>query len=293
MNDPFGVPEGSNLSGGIDYPVIDLPAVDLSNIDFSNLGSGFAGDIRNVGITPDSLSQLLNNPELLRAFQAEFPEDFAQIQGLINTGNLENDYVVTDKNQIVDTGGNVKESMDSPSRGSASTASTGVKSLLDKGKELIKNLTGLDAGDAAKYAAIIAAMKMAYDDAERARKEAKGTPFKSSSGYKTVTGPGGVTGFKKAAEGGIMSLGMAQGRYLGGHSDGMADKVPANIDGRRPAALSDGEFVVPADVVSHLGNGNSNAGAKRLYEMMDRIRGARTGNTKQGKQINPNKFLPR
>ncbi|NDG33550.1 hypothetical protein EB118_26280, partial [bacterium] len=59
------------------------------------------------------------------------------------------------------------------------------------------------------------------------------------------------------------------------------------------AALSDGEFVIPADVVSHLGNGNSNAGAKRLYEMMDRIRGARTGNAKQGKQINPNKFLPR
>ncbi|NBW18670.1 MAG: hypothetical protein EBR82_62930, partial [Caulobacteraceae bacterium] len=123
--------------------------------------------------------------------------------------------------------------------------------------------------------------------------EAKGKPFKSSSGYKTVTGPGGVTGFKKAAEGGVMSLGMAQGRYLGGITDGMADKVPANIDGRRPAALSDGEFVVPADVVSHLGNGNSNAGAKRLYEMMDRIRGARTGTAKQGKQINPNKFLPR
>ena len=110
---------------------------------------------------------------------------------------------------------------------------------------------------------------------------------------KLVPRPGSGAPPINAAEGGIMSLGMAQGRYLGGHSDGMADKVPANIDGRRPAALSDGEFVIPADVVSHLGNGNSNAGAKRLYEMMDRIRGARTGNTKQGKQINPNKFLPR
>ena len=73
----------------------------------------------------------------------------------------------------------------------------------------------------------------------------------------------------------------------------MADEVPAHIDNQRPAALSDGEFVIPADVVSHLGNGNSNAGAKRLYEMMDSIREARTGNSKQGKQINPNKFLPR
>ena len=69
-------------------------------------------------------------------------------------------------------------------------------------------------------------------------------------------------------------------------------QVPAHIDNQRPAALSDGEFVVPADVVSHLGNGNSNAGAKRLYEMMDRIREARTGSSKQGIQVNPNNFMP-
>jgi hypothetical protein len=81
--------------------------------------------------------------------------------------------------------------------------------------------------------------------------------------------------------------------YLGGPTDGMADEVPAHIDNKRPAALSDGEFVIPADVVSHLGNGNSNAGASRLYEMMDRVREARTGNRKQGIQINPNKFMPR
>jgi hypothetical protein len=70
----------------------------------------------------------------------------------------------------------------------------------------------------------------------------------------------------------------------------MTDEVPAHIDGKRPAALSDGEFVIPADVVSHLGNGNSNAGAQRLYEMMDQVRQARTGTTKQGKQINPEDF---
>lgn len=72
----------------------------------------------------------------------------------------------------------------------------------------------------------------------------------------------------------------------------MADKLSANIEGKQPAKLSHGEFVVPADVVSHLGNGNSEAGAKRLYDMMDKIRQARTGTTKQGKQINPNKYLP-
>jgi hypothetical protein len=93
-----------------------------------------------------------------------------------------------------------------------------------------------------------------------------------------------------AVQGGLMNL--AKGRYLNGSTDGMADKIPANIEGKQPAALSHGEFVIPADVVSHLGNGNSEAGAKRLYSMMDKIRHARTGTTKQGKQINPNKYLP-
>ena len=82
------------------------------------------------------------------------------------------------------------------------------------------------------------------------------------------------------------------GYYLGGPTDGMGDGVPATIDGTQEARLSDGEFVVPADVVSHLGNGNSNAGAENLYGMMDRIRQARTGNTQQGTEINPNKFIP-
>ena len=92
------------------------------------------------------------------------------------------------------------------------------------------------------------------------------------------------------AAGGIARL--AKGQYLNGSSDGMADKVPARIDGQQEARLSDGEFVIPADVVSHLGNGNSDAGAKLLKEMMSRVRNARTGNDKQGKEIDPKKFLP-
>jgi hypothetical protein len=91
------------------------------------------------------------------------------------------------------------------------------------------------------------------------------------------------------ADGGIA---MAKGRYLRGGTDGMADKIPSSIDGDQPAALSHGEFVIPADVVSHLGNGNSDAGAQKLYQMMDRIRQARTGTKEQGKKINPDKFMP-
>jgi len=94
------------------------------------------------------------------------------------------------------------------------------------------------------------------------------------------------------ATGGILALARGGSpRYLSGASDGMADKIPARIDGTQEARLSHGEFVIPADVVGHLGNGNSEAGANRLYAMMDRIRKARTGTAKQGKQINPDKFL--
>jgi hypothetical protein len=104
-----------------------------------------------------------------------------------------------------------------------------------------------------------------------------------------------------AAQGGLMSL--ARGGALGGYSDGgrllkgpgdgMSDNIPASISNRQPARLADGEFVVPADVVSHLGNGSTDAGAKVLYKMMDQVRRARTGNPKQGKQIKPQKFIPK
>jgi hypothetical protein len=87
-------------------------------------------------------------------------------------------------------------------------------------------------------------------------------------------------------------IAMAKGRYLQGGTDGMADELPARIGKDQPAALSHGEFVIPADVVSHMGNGNSDAGAKKLYQMMDKIRMARTGTKKQGKKINPDKFMP-
>lgn len=89
--------------------------------------------------------------------------------------------------------------------------------------------------------------------------------------------------------GGVAQLGG--GRYLDGMTDGMADEVPSSIDGVQPAALSDGEFVIPADVVSHLGNGSSNAGAKVLDDMMSNVRQERTGNSKQGKQIDPRQVM--
>jgi hypothetical protein len=103
---------------------------------------------------------------------------------------------------------------------------------------------------------------------------------------------------EKKAQGGIAGFnlgGYAAGgnpRLLKGPGDGMSDNIPATIGGRQPARLADGEFVVPADVVSHLGNGSTDAGAKHLYAMMDKVRKARTGSKKQGKQIKPAKYMP-
>ena len=98
----------------------------------------------------------------------------------------------------------------------------------------------------------------------------------------------------RQAQGGLSGLGSYSdgGRMLKGPGDGMSDNIPAVIGHKQPARLADGEFVVPADVVSHLGNGSTDAGAKRLYSMMDKVRQARTGTKKQGKQIKADKYLP-
>lgn len=94
------------------------------------------------------------------------------------------------------------------------------------------------------------------------------------------------------AMGGPISFAEGGQNYLDGQGDGMSDSIPATIEGKQPARLADGEFVIPADVVSHLGNGSSKAGAKKLYSMLHKVRKARTGNPKQGKEINPNKYMP-
>jgi hypothetical protein len=86
----------------------------------------------------------------------------------------------------------------------------------------------------------------------------------------------------------------AGGKLLNGPGDGMSDDIPAVIRGEQiqRAALADGEFVIPADVVSHLGNGSTNAGAKKLYQMMSRIRHARTGKKKQAPAVKVDRFMP-
>jgi len=89
----------------------------------------------------------------------------------------------------------------------------------------------------------------------------------------------------RMASGGIASLGMYSdgGRLLRGPGDGVSDNIPARIGQRQEARLADGEFVVPARIVSELGNGSTEAGAKRLYKMMDNVQSARKKSIGKGK----------
>lgn len=129
-------------------------------------------------------------------------------------------------------------------------------------------------------------------------KGAYATPYQTPISRNVVsgasdTGVNPMTGEMQFAGGGIANLGGYSdgGRMLKGPGDGMSDSIPATIANKQPARLANEEFVVPADVVSHLGNGSSDAGAKALYKMMDRVRQARTGKKAQGKKINPEKYL--
>ena len=119
---------------------------------------------------------------------------------------------------------------------------------------------------------------------------------------------GGRKYTKKAKEGGLMAMvrgGMGQqfdlggysdgGRLLRGPGDGVSDSIPAMIGNKRPARLADGEFVVPARIVSELGNGSTEAGARKLYAMMDRVQSARRGTVGKGrvaKNSRAEKYLP-
>jgi hypothetical protein len=113
----------------------------------------------------------------------------------------------------------------------------------------------------------------------------------------------------RAASGGLMDTAvarrMAGGGHLGSYSDGgqllkgreadsngMKDDIPASIEGSQPALLADGEFVIPADVVSGLGNGSTEAGARELYAMMEKVREARTGRSKQAPEIDADRMMP-
>jgi hypothetical protein len=128
-----------------------------------------------------------------------------------------------------------------------------------------------------------------------------------SGGVAARPGAGGVNYFspttytQKAAGGGMMRGGGGisdlggysdGGRLLKGPGDGVSDSIPATIGGKQPARLATGEFVVPARIVSELGNGSTEAGAKKLYAMMDRVQKARRKTKNVAADTKAHKYLP-
>ena len=107
-----------------------------------------------------------------------------------------------------------------------------------------------------------------------------------------VTHPQYASQFSNYSSGGDVYE-FAKGNFLQGDGDGMSDSIPATINNKQPARLADGEFIVPADVVSDLGNGSSNAGAKKLYQMMNKIRKERHGTHKQPPQVKAERVMPK
>ena len=116
---------------------------------------------------------------------------------------------------------------------------------------------------------------------------------------------GGIESLNQGPQYPMQGIGYAMGGQLGGYSDGgqllrgpgdgTSDDIPAQIGQRQPARLADGEFVIPARIVSELGNGSTDAGAKRLYAMMDRIqknRGKTVGKDKVAVNSRSDKYLP-
>lgn len=162
---------------------------------------------------------------------------------------------------------------------------TGVMSLDEQEKQLEEAKAAQQISEAQYRAA-----RMRIDAAKQRAIEAM-----RANPYQYATGGQVPLSMKAPADTETNPYGMKQGgaaRYIDGAGDGMSDSIPATIDGVQPAKLADGEFVIPADVVSHLGNGSTKAGAQQLYSMMDRIRKARTGTKQQGKEIAPSKYLP-
>lgn len=187
-----------------------------------------------------------------------------------------------------------------PAPGSANWADDQYLRANDYWRDYAENIAGLSwedfaTGGGAAYG---------YTPGTRGYMEADATPFLDTA-YNTLTDPnrgtwfapgqsGNFMGFERSgyapgtapvgmAAGGVASL--SGGRYLQGPGDGLSDEIPATIEGKQPARLANNEFVVSADVVSALGGGSSEAGAKKLYKMMDRIRQQAHGHKKQVRPV--------
>jgi hypothetical protein len=287
------------------YPVSSGALLTGSELGATGIGAGGIG-ASGAGSLTAGLT-----PEMIAAGEAALPSSMAEIGGL--SGTLTNAEATALMEQ-----GLLPANMQIPASGLTATEALRYANLAKSGlSALTKGLSGSNLAGAGLTAALAALAAKAGKSGGSPSDTPPVNPLTFNWNYQTpaqtdkyiargqqilapqyTTVPmaqGGVAMLNQQfAGGGISDLGGYSdgGRMLKGPGDGMSDSIPASIENKRPARLATDEFVVPADVVSHLGNGSSEAGAKVLYAMMDKVRKARTGNAKQGKQINPSKFMP-
>jgi len=268
----------------------------ISAYGMSNLGAGLEaaggttpafGDT-GTGFTTGSMDAALNTPDVTNSSFFRNPETMFKGAGNLMAGG--NGYDVAAKNFATKAG--------LPSAGMALLGQSGVSAVNEGIAQQEAYDKSVAASDSAQ--AVINARNKAGRD--RAIAAVRANPYQYAMGGAVnpsddQTNLPNQTPMQKLDNGGVLNYAMGgyatggEPRFLSGGGDGMSDSIRANIEGSQEARLADGEFVIPADVVSHLGNGSSKAGAKQLYSMMDRVRQARVGNKKQGKQINPQKLM--
>ena len=271
--------------------------LDEFNKNFNPAG-GFGSQYQTVGtnrvmINDDGTATVLNPTTKESSFL-----DQNQVKALIKNGTLNSKA----SGYVGATGG--KGSTPGGSRPAASTAKKSTTTAGGKDNTgLIMALMAMMAMMNSKGGGSSAASVIPALSANRTQ-----LPYGSSGGASARPGAGGVNYFSpmsytaKAAEGGLMGLaggGMSNlggysdgGRLLKGPGDGVSDSIPATIGGKQPARLATGEFVVPARIVSELGNGSTEAGAKKLYAMMDRVQKARRKTKNVAADTKAHKYLP-
>jgi hypothetical protein len=153
------------------------------------------------------------------------------------------------------------------------------------------NSKGSSSSGGASYIPALSANRSQLPYAPTGRPGAGGQNYFSPTTYTAKAAEGGLMGL---AGGGMSTLGGYSdgGRLLRGPGDGVSDSIPATIGGKQPARLAEGEFVVPARIVSELGNGSTDAGAKRLYDMMDRVQKTRRQTKNVAANTKAHKYLP-
>jgi hypothetical protein len=287
-------------AGAVDAAAVTAPTVTVPGVDGDiSLAGSYTGS-GSTPLGPQSLNANLTAPLKVGSSYTDVaaaPIDTYTLRGGPQTGEAFYNKYPSDAVPV--TGGSLPPSSDTVPGRMASVVTPegqGFGQPITKGFDIAAaGLGGFSlekAAEETRRAEIeAAAVKQEEEERERRFEElARRTLGRVAvkSGGQINLAKGGMT----YMEGGGTTDVTGEPRMVQGTGDGMSDSVPATIEGVQEARLANDEFVIPADVVADIGNGSSNAGAKKLYSMMDHIRKARHGTTKQPPEIRAERLMP-